>query len=186
MKILRYLLISIISVITIFAGGFLYVWLNKGGIKFAIPKISSDLEIKEVNLTRSVAGKTEWELKARSADYFKEKGVTHLESPYVIFFGKGERRFELKSDKGEVFNDTSDMTALGDVRVVTSDGYSFKSDYLRYYSEKKVVTTESRVLIKGKGIEIEGVGMEAYVDRNRVLLKKDVKAILTNGEWVKR
>lgn len=178
MKILRYLVISIIIVITFTAGGFLYRWMNKGVVSFVMPKISSDLEIKEVHLTRVAAGRTEWELTAKSADYFKEKGVTSLDSPQVVFYGKKGKRMELEGENGEIFKDTNDITVSGNVKITTSDGYLFRSDSLTYSSEKKVVTTESKVFIKGKRLEIEGVGMLADMERDTVLLKKGVKAVL--------
>jgi len=178
MKILRYLVISIIIVITFTAGGFLYLWMNKGVIPFVIPKIGSDLRIKEVHLTRAVAGRTEWELTAKSADYFKEKGVTYLDSPQVVFYGEKGKRMELEGDNGEIFNDTNDITVSGNVKITTSDGYLLRSDSLRYSSEKKVVTTESKVFIKGKGLEIEGIGMSADIERNTALIKRGVKAVL--------
>lgn len=178
MKILRYLVISIIIVIIFTAGGFLYLWTNKGVIPFVIPKIGSDLKIKEVHLTRTVSGKTEWELTAKSADYFKEKGITYLESPQVVFYGEKGKKIELKGDGGEIFNDTNDIAVSGNVKITTSDGYLFRSDSLRYSSEKKVVTTESKVSIKGKGLEIEGVGMSADMERDTVFIKRGVKAVL--------
>lgn len=191
MKILKYLAISIIFLVIIAMVGFLYKWMGKGISPFKIPRISSDLKIEEVHLTRAVEGKTEWELKAKSADYFREKGVTHLELPDVFFYGNGDKRIELKGDKGEVFNDTNDIAVSGNVTIVTSDGYTFQSDSLRYYSGKRTVATESRVIVKGKGMEVEGLGMIADMDSGRVIIKKEVKATLkgaikSNGELVKQ
>jgi len=173
MKILKYVVISIILVLAITAAGFLYIWSYKGGKPFKIPKIIPDLKIAEVHLTRSVAGRTEWELKATSADYFREEGVTRLESPVVTVYGNGDKRIE-----GKVFNDTNDVALSGNVNIVTSDGYTFQSDSLRYSSGKKVVTTESKVFVKGKGMEVEGVGMVADIGRDRVIVKKGVRAVL--------
>ncbi|MDO8444550.1 MAG: LPS export ABC transporter periplasmic protein LptC [Deltaproteobacteria bacterium] len=178
MKILKYVVISIILVLAITAAGFLYIWSHKGGAPFKIPKIIPDLKIAEVHLTRSVAGRTEWELKATSADYFREEGVTRLESPEVTVYGNGDKRIELRGDEGKVFNNTNDVALSGNVNIVTSDGYIFQSDSLRYSSGKKVVTTESKVFIKGKRMEAEGVGMVADIGRDRVFVKKGVKAVL--------
>ena len=186
MKIFKYLLISLILLIIITVAGFLYLWMGKGGASFDIPKIIPDLKIEGVHLTRAVAGKTEWELRAKSADFFREEGVTRLENPKVVFIGKGDKRIELTGSKGEVFNNTNDVAVSGDVRIVNSDGYALQSDFLRYFSEKKIVTTESKVIMKGKGIDIEGVGMVADIEQDRVFIKKSVKAVLSTVEWVKK
>lgn len=178
MKILKYVVTSIILVLVISAAGFIYIWSHKGGKPFEIPKIIPDLKIAEVRLTRSVAGRTEWELKATSADYFREEGVTRLESPVVTVYGNGDKRIELRGDEGKIFTDTNDVALSGNVNIVTSDGYIFHSDSLRYSSEKRVVTTESKIFVKGKGMEVEGVGMLADISRDRIFIKKGVKAAL--------
>lgn len=178
MKILKYIVISIILSVSIISAGFLYLWMGKGSPSFKIPKIIPDLKLEGVHLTRAAAGKTEWELKARSASYSKEEGVTRLELPEVLFYGNGDKRIELKGDKGEVFNNTNDLAVTGNVKAVTSDGYTLNSDTLRYSSAKKVVTTDSRVFLKGNGIEVEGVGMLADMEQERVFIKSGVKAVL--------
>jgi len=186
MKIFKYLVISLILLIIMTIAGFLYRWMGKGGSSFNIPKIVPDLKIEGVHLTRVVAGKTEWELRAISADFFKEKGVTSLEAPKVIFFGKDGKKIEITGRKGEVFNNTNDVALLGDVKIISEAGYTLQSDSLRYFSEKKIVATESKVNLKGSKMEIEGVGMEADIGRDRVVIKKSVKAVLATGNWVKR
>ena len=185
-KIFKYLVISLIFLVSITVAGFLYLWMGKGGPSLNLAKIIPDLKIEGVHLTRAVAGKTEWELRAKSADFFKEEGLTRLDAPKVVFFGNGDRRIELTGSKGEVFNNTNDLAVSGDVRIVSSNGYSLRSDFLRYYSEKKIVTTESKVFMNGKGIDMEGVGMVADIERELIFIKKGVKAVLSTGEWVKR
>ncbi len=185
-KIFKYMVISLIFLVSITVAGFLYLWMGSKGASFNLPRIIPDLKIEGVHLTRAVAGKMEWELRAISADFFKEEGVTRLDSPKVIFFGNGDKRIELTGSKGEVFNNSNDLAVSGDVRIVSSDGYTLRSDFLRYYSEKKIVATESKVFMKGKGINMEGVGMVADIERERVIVKKGVKAVLSTGEWVKR
>lgn len=185
-KIFKYLVISLILLVSITVAGFLYLWMGRKGASFNLPKIIPDLKIEGVHLTRAVAGKMEWELRARSADFFREEGVTRLDAPKVVFFGNGDKRIELTGSKGEVFNNTNDLAVSGDVRIVSSNGYTLRSDFLRYYSEKKIVTTESKVFMKGKGIDMEGVGMVTDIERELIFIKKGVKAVLSTGEWVKR
>ncbi|MBF8250549.1 MAG: lptC [Deltaproteobacteria bacterium] len=185
-KIFKYLVISLILLVSITVAGFLYLWMGKGGASLNLAKIIPDLKIEGVHLTRAVAGKTEWELRAKSADFFKEEGVTRLDAPKVVFFGNRDKRIELTGSKGEVFNNTNDLAVSGDVRIVSSDGYTLRSDFLRYFSEKKIVTTESKVIMKGKGIDIEGVGMVADIEQDRVFIKNSVKAVLSPGGWVKK
>lgn len=185
-KIFKYLVISLILLVSITVAGFLYLWMGRKGASFNLPKIIPDLKIEGVHLTRAVAGKMEWELRARSADFFREEGVTRLDAPKVVFFGNGDKRIELTGSKGEVFNNTNDLAVSGDVRIVSSNGYTLRSDFLRYYSEKKIVTTESKVFMNGKGIDMEGAGMVADIERELIFIKKGVKAVLSTGEWVKR
>lgn len=178
MKILKYLIIFAILSVVIIVAGSLYFWIGKDVVPFKVPVIIPDLKIEGVRLTRAVAGQTEWELSAKSADYYREKGVTHLELPEVVFYTRGDGRIRLTGVKGEVFNATNDVVISGDVKIVTTDGYIFQSDYLRYLSGKKMVTTESKVFLKGTGMNIEGVGLSADIERDRVFIKRDIKAIL--------
>jgi LPS export ABC transporter protein LptC len=185
-KIFKYLVISLILLVSITVAGFLYLWMGRKGGSFNLPKIIPDLKIEGVHLTRAVAGKMEWELRAKSADIFKEEGVTRFDAPKVVFFGTGDKKIELTGSKGEVFNNTNDLAVSGDVRIVSSDGYALRSDFLRYYSEKKIVATESKVFFKGRSIDMEGVGMVADIERERILIKKNVRALLLTGEWGKQ
>lgn len=186
MKTFKYLVISLILFVVIAVAGFLYVWMGREGASFNLPRIIPDLKIEGVHLTRAVAGKMEWELRAISADFFKEEGVTRLDAPKVVFFGNRDKRIELTGSKGEVFNNTNDLAVSGDVRIMSSDGYTLMSDYLRYYSDKKIIVTESKVFLKGRGLDMEGVGMMADLERDRIIVKKNVKAVLTTGDWGKR
>lgn len=187
MKIFKYLIISLILIVMITVAGFIYQWMGKDGESFEdLPKILPDLKIEGVHLTRSIAGRTEWELRAKSADIFKEEGVTRLEAPEVVFFGKGDRRFELTGRKGEVFNGTNDVTVSGEVKIINSDGYILTTDSLRYDSGKNVISTDSKVFMKGKLINMEGEGLAADIERNRVILKKGVKAVLFTDGLVKK
>lgn len=186
MKILKYLIIFIILFVVVVIAGFIYSWTGRKGVTFSIPKITADLKIGEVHLTRTVAGRTEWELNARSADYFRERGVTRLDLPRVVFFAEGGRKIELNGDEGEVFNATNDLNISGKVKIVSSDGYTFLSDNLKYLSDKKVVTTDSPVTLRGNGIYIEGVGMLAEIERDRIFIKKRVKAVLKTGDVLNR
>ncbi|MEK6726473.1 MAG: LPS export ABC transporter periplasmic protein LptC [Deltaproteobacteria bacterium] len=185
-KVFKYLVISLIFLVSITVAGFLYLWMGRKGASYNLPRIIPDLKIEGVHLTRALAGKMEWELKARSADFFREEGVTRLDAPKVVFFGNGDKRIELTGSKGEVFNNTNDLAVSGDVSIVSSDGYTLRSDLLRYYSEKKIIVTESKVFLKGRGIDMEGVGMVADIERDRIFVKKGVKAVLSTGEWGKR
>ena len=186
MKIFKYIVIAVILLVVITVAGFLYLWMGRGGASFNLPKIVPDLKIEGIHLTRAVAGKMEWELRAISADFFKEEGVTRLDTPKVVFFDNGDKRIELTGSKGEVFNNTNDLAVSGDVRITSSDGYTLRADFLRYYSEKKIIATESKVFLKGRGIDMEGVGMVADIERDRIIVKKGVKAVLSTGEWGKR
>ena len=171
-KVFKYLVISLIFLVSITVAGFLYLWMGRKGASYNLPRIIPDLKIEGVHLTRALAGKMEWELKARSADFFQGRGVTRLDAPKVVFFGNGDKRIELTGSKGEVFNNTNDLAVSGDVSIVSSDGYTLRSDLLRYYSEKKIIVTESKVFLKGRGIDMEGVGMVADIERGRIFVKR--------------
>lgn len=178
MKTLKYLLVSIIFLVIITTSVFLYRWIGKEAAS-KIPGISSDLKMEGVHLTRAVAGKTEWELRARSASYSRNKGVTYLDTPEVVLYGKRELKIELKGEKGEVFNDTNDISISGNVIISTTDGYTLRTESLNYSSSKREVSTESRVVVKGKGMEVEGVGMAADINDNGwITIKRDVKAVM--------
>ena len=73
-KVFKYLVISLIFLVSITVAGFLYLWMGRKGASYNLPRIIPDLKIEGVHLTRALAGKMEWELKARSADFFREEG----------------------------------------------------------------------------------------------------------------
>lgn len=187
MKIFKYLIITLILLVMITVAGFIYQWMGKEGGSFEdLPKIIPDLKVEGIHLTRSIAGRMEWELNAISADIFKEEGLTRLEAPKVVFFGKGDKTVKLTGNKGEVLNGTNDLSVTGDVKIVNSDGYTLTTDSLHYYSDKNSIATDSKVFMKGELIKMEGEGLVADIERNRVTIKKGVKAVLLTGGLVRQ
>jgi len=65
-----------------------------------------------------------------------------------------------------------------EVRVVTSDGYLMTTNSLFWKADERLVRTPDPFKVLGKEIYLEGKGFSAEVDMRKVVVDRDVKAVL--------
>lgn len=117
----------------------------------------------------------EWELKAESAQFFKEKNLVVFKSPVITFYAKDGKEYTLSGDLGELHTDTQNLKVSGNV---TGKGYlgEFKTSTLLYDARNKKATTTSQVQFRNSKFgSLEGKGMVMDVDKKRLTLLSNIK-----------
>jgi len=137
----------------------------------------SDLELSDIAFTETEDGLPVWSLKADSANYSKSGQAVDLEKMEVTFYAPDRSaRATLTADRGAVELGTREVTALGDVRVVTGEGARFRTEELRYLHAKRKLMTDDPVEFDFRGAQIQGKGMEYLLDERRLTLLSAVTA----------
>lgn len=137
----------------------------------------ADLTIQTIHLVENQGGRTEWELNARTSEFFRKEKITVLKDVKVKFYPVGHPVVHVSGREGRLKTDTKDMTINGDVVIQSEAGYTLKTQKLRYDAGKRRVYTELPVELRREGIVIEGVGFSASIDGKTLAVHHDVKAI---------
>ena len=108
-----------------------------------------------------------------------ERELVELEDIEVDFYDeKGDHRSVLTARTGSVETKTGDMTARGDVVVVTDDGVRLETEELRWRKAEDRIVTDAPVRIIREGGEINGIGLDTDPQLKRFRLGSEIE-----GEW---
>ncbi|MBK9293180.1 MAG: LPS export ABC transporter periplasmic protein LptC [Oligoflexia bacterium] len=126
------------------------------------------------------AGK-EWELEALTAQGYKEKGTWKMQGVTTKYYGEGDAFYKVTGDKGSIELETKNMEIFGNVLMETSEGFTIKTDMVKFNSKSRQLYTDRFVEVlgpKSEGkFELTAYGFNANLNNNIVDLKKDVKAV---------
>jgi len=147
-------------------------------LKFKDINIKSDLKLQKVHVIEKKRDRKEWELEADSTEMFNKENITILKNVRLKFFPENREEITVVGKKGKFNNNTKNMEIYGNVVVSSNDGYSLKTNSLRFTSSTKVVETDDPVEISKDGLSIIGKGLFSQLDKQKLEIKRDVKAIL--------
>jgi LPS export ABC transporter protein LptC len=153
----------------------------------AIPSLFKPVQSRRVlidmegyRMLQSENGRAAWSITARTAELFDSREALLRDLEAVLYYPDG-RTAALLAAEGTMNTVSGDATVrrgTQEVRIVTSDGYLMTTDVLLWKAVDRVVRTTSSFRVLGKEIFLEGVGMTADVDLRKVVVEKNVKAIL--------
>ena len=130
---------------------------------------------EEFQLTETDYGRKTWTLTAVKALEFAE--MIEVQEVQIEFFDReGKRTSTLTSDRGQLFHDTRDMKALGNVVVLAEDGTRLETDQLQWVQERNKIVTESSVRITKGTTIITGKGMESDPDLSHIEIQEEFQA----------
>lgn len=148
--------------------------------------------MRGVHLVEAKRDRRDWELWSNQA--FTQEGGARwkLENVRVRFFGEGEVFYDVTGKEGLVNVQTKDIEITGDVKMVSSNGYVFRTNKMNYIADSRRIVTRDPVEVRGgqgKGespTEILGRGAEASLNTNQIQIEHDVrsKKQLESGDWV--
>lgn len=139
------------------------------------------VRIDNVHYSSTRDGRVEWTLDAASASRLKDEDTAMLEEVDMVFYAKDGTPYRLKAKKARYKESAGEVAAEGDVTVSSDSGAGLRADKMRYSMKPAQVTSQDNVELKVRGMTVTGVGLLADIDKGRLFLFKDVKAVL-NGE----
>ena len=125
-----------------------------------------------------------FEVNADEANYFKKGSVANLVKPRMVYYGKNGMNTFVEGEKGLIDTDYNDVTLKGNVKVESDEGYVIESTEMKYVNKDKEVVTDSKVRIRGKGMNIKGLGMRVNLDSGIYHIYKNVVAVFDNSAGI--
>jgi len=143
----------------------------------------ADQEFSDFTTMESDSGQVKWMLEAPVARVYNIRKLLVTDDPKITFYDEnGEISSILTADKGEYNQETHDLTALGNVVVTTSEGYTLETESLIMIRELGEIHSEDFVKVtKGSDI-LTGYGFQGYPELKNVDIKRDVRAYLRDDE----
>jgi len=125
---------------------------------------------------------TRWVLQADTASVYRERKRVEAEWVKIDFFEKEEHVSTLTADRAVLLQNTDDLEARGNVRVVSDDGAVLKTEVLYWDHGRSRIHTDQFVEITRGDNVLTGVGLEADPGLDRIDLKETVRGSVRNVE----
>jgi LPS export ABC transporter protein LptC len=174
---------SVMIVAAVAFGGYLLL----RGNKIAMPTLFHPpsgprllMSMDGFKFTKSENGRISWQMNARSADLYENKEA-QLQDIKIMFTNPEGREATLFGDSGtlDTSNGNSSIRRVTrEVRVITSDGYLLTTNSLFCKTGERIVWTADPFKLLGREIYLEGVGLSANVNMQKIMVKNNVKAVL--------
>jgi LPS export ABC transporter protein LptC len=143
----------------------------------------ADQEFADFTTMESDSGKVKWILEAPVARVYNLRKLLVTDDPRITFYDEeGGVSSILTADKGEYNQVTHDLTALGNVVVTTTEGYTLETETLIWLRELGEIHSEDFVKVTRGNDVLTGYGFQGYPELKNVDIKRDVRAYLRDEE----
>ena len=142
-----------------------------------LPPPGVDMRLDKVHYEQiDEDGRREWELFAKGAQYEKDNKKVALTSITVSFFSREGTVYKLAADRGELFTESQDVNLSGNVVAETAEGYTIRTDTIKYIARDKKVSTADPVSFSSREMVMTGKGMVIDLEEEKLYILEEVKA----------
>lgn len=158
--------------------------------KFPVSNLDMAQKMNGVHLVESRKGSRDWELFSDQAENQDKKGQWTLRTVKIFFYNQDKIDFIVTGKNGYIAPGSKNIKIEGDVVTKSSNGYIFKTYSVAYDSDLRTISSPDRVKMtspsedRGSQIELQGNILEAFVETNKIFIRKDVRGQknLSNGK----
>jgi LPS export ABC transporter protein LptC len=136
--------------------------------------------LENCNYTRTVGGEVQWQMQADEASYFQDANELLLQQVDGSIITP-QRRLAVRGDQGRVDFKTHNGALEGSVVARSDDGYVLHTTRLEIEGDSRIIRTDEAVLIEGKNLTLQGIGMDIDLTRQTFALRQDVQATFGSG-----
>lgn len=128
-----------------------------------------------------IDGQPQYRINAAQLTHFEQKQTAELKAPNIIIFNEPNPPWQATSNHGVVQELDTSVHLFGDVRlkkqVPSQDAapWLIQSEEITIYPEKDIIESKSDIVITGKDLKIEAVGMLANTQNKTIALHHNVK-----------
>ncbi len=141
-----------------------------------------DSEVEDFTVTETDSGLTQWTLFAKRASTFTAKDLVTARTVRIDFFDDvGKKSSELVAHEGELYQRSRDMVARGKVVLQTVEGWTMRTEELRFSNNLDRITSDKLVRVEKEGSVLEGVGFESDPHLEHFEFRDQVRALVQPG-----
>ncbi len=144
-----------------------------------LAEISDDIgvSIGTVEHTSTREGVTEWQIEAKTAEYFPGRQEVVFNDLKAVFFLENQRQVILTADQGVLKKDTNDIEVTGNV-LVKDDMFRLKTHRLYYIHQNRIMTCPEAVEVVSDSWDLEADSMSLDLSTRKTRFEGKVKGIL--------
>ena len=120
-------------------------------------------------------GQMRWELFGNRAERYAGEEDLHLIGVRMYFYSDGKLSATLTSEKGTVNENTRNMVAKGNVKIVTEDDRTLESEVLNWDNERRIISTELFFRATDADKVLTGIGLETDPKMTDLRIKQQVQ-----------
>jgi len=140
--------------------------------------IENDQRITDLFVSRSDGEGLEWELRADLAIFEKGGEKALLQNIKLHYFIESGNDVHMSSSSAEVDFNTNKVFLKGEIRAESKEGIFLEADTLVWDGNLRSISTHERVLIKRDNIVVNGLGLEADLNLEKMKIKANAKTII--------
>ena len=172
-----------------------HIWQNKSKLiqKTAVNTLKllpeAALQIKDFHRAQIEGDRKVWEIFGDEAHYLKTEGELLIQKPRIFFYQKDNSTIQATGTEGHLWLQGEDKgmekaQLKGNVQV-NFQGYVLNANEALYLKEKNQVVLPGRVMVRGAGMELEGVNMELSLDGFTMRVNRNVRTTVEPGKMGK-
>ena len=144
------------------------------------------LTIKDFHRAQIEGNRKVWEVFGDEARYLKTEGELFIQKPRIFFYQKDDSAIQATGTEGRFWLKGEDKgmekaQLKGDVKV-NFQGYVLNANEALYLKETNQVVLPGRVMVRGAGMELEGVDMELSLDGYKMRVNRSVRTTVEPGK----
>jgi LPS export ABC transporter protein LptC len=142
------------------------------------PSPTNELPIQTIygyHTVETERGQMRWELFGNRAERYAGEEDLHLIGVRMYFYTDGQLSATLTSKRGKVNENTRNMVAEGDVKIVTEDDRTLESEVLTWDNERRIISTDLYFRATDADKVLTGIGLETDPKMTDLVIKKQVE-----------
>lgn len=145
----------------------------------------AELSINNFHHTAKQEGKTQWTLKADSAEFFSDSNRVRLTDIRIVFPERSEQpETHLTADSGTLNVNTHHMELSENINVKNSR-YRLETETLHYSHESHIISINTPVNIVGPAIQLKADTMTIDLAKGRMECKGHVRGTISETDFFK-
>ncbi len=146
--------------------------------KSAGNQTGADVTAEDLELVQGTAGKVQWRVRAKSAQYSFDQRIVQVKSPQLFaYVGPQSDEVFLKGDIGEV-NQRGNTVTLRDNIIGKYGSFTLSSDVFDYIGPMKKLYLKGRVIVERPDFMLNATAVEINVDTKELTAAGGVVAEL--------
>lgn len=120
-------------------------------------------------------GEVQWELFGEKAMRYRGEEDLYLIGVRMLFYEDGVKSATLTSQRGQVNENTRNMTARGEVEIRTEDDRTLRSEVLHWDNERQLIHTSEYFRATEADKVLTGIGLETDPKMTDLVILREVE-----------